>query len=289
MATPSLPSGFAISQLRSDEVAVLRDWARAEGWNPGIHDIDIAWRLDPNAFLALRRDEELVGAGTIYSHHSAFGFMGLFIVRPDLRGNGLGTALWFHRRDALRTRLDPHASIGMDGVFDMVPFYERGGFELAHRDLRFDGVASGEPHESVIDAARIPFGQIDALDAHHFPTTRSTFLREWLAAPGVQSVAIVEDGIVRGFGATRPCEVGHRFGPVIAPNAEIAYRLISTLMSRIDGQPIQIDIPEINEAGLAIAQRFAMTESFGCARMYLGGIPEVEVHNIYAVTSFEFG
>jgi hypothetical protein len=92
-----------------------------------------------------------------------------------------------------------------------------------------------------------------------------------------------------GFGVTRACEQGHRFGPVIAMNGDVALRIVSTLMHRVEGQPVQIDIPEINEAGLAIASRFAMTESFGCARMYLGGIPNLEIGNIYGVTSFEFG
>jgi GNAT superfamily N-acetyltransferase len=286
---PQIPVGFAITQLRAEEVPVLREWARAEGWNPGHHDIDIAWQLDPGAFLALRLGNELVGGGTIFSHHGDFGFMGLFIVRPDMRGNGLGTALWFHRRDALVARLSTGASIGMDGVFDMVPFYERGGFELAYRDLRFDGIAAGDADPTVVEAATLPFEQLDALDTQYFPTARTSFLRLWLNAEGTNSVAVVEDGTLLGFGATRACESGHRFGPVIALNDDVALRIISTLMHRIEGQPVQIDVPEVNEAGLAIAQQFGMTESFGCARMYLGGIPDLEIGNVYGVTSFEFG
>ena len=289
MQSRSLPPDFAITHLRVDEVPTLRDWARAEGWNPGLHDIAIAWQLDPDAFLALRRGNELVGAGTIYSHHGDFGFMGLFIVRPDMRGLGLGTALWLHRRDALLNRLSPGASIGMDGVFDMVPFYERGGFELAYRDLRFDGIASGEADRTVIDGALVPFEQVDALDSQHFPTSRSEFLRAWLAAPGTSSAAVVDNGILMGFGVTRSCEQGHRFGPVLALTSDVALRIVETLMHRVEGQPVQIDVPEINDAGLAIAQRFSMTESFGCARMYLGGIPNLESGNVYGVTSFEFG
>lgn len=289
MHTPRLPDGFAITPLQADEVPVLREWARNEGWNPGLHDIDIAWQLDPDAFLALRQENELVGCGTIFSHHGEFGFMGLFIVRADMRGNGLGTALWFHRRDALVARLSAGASIGMDGVFDMVPFYERGGFELAYRDLRFDGIASGEPDASVVDAKTVPFEQLDALDTQHFPTSRTLFLRSWLDAEGTNSVAVIENGILLGFGSTRACETGHRFGPVIARSDDAAFRIISTLMHRIEGQPVQIDVPEINEAGLELAERFALTESFGCARMYLGGIPDIEVGHVFGVTSFEFG
>ena len=47
-------------------------------------------------------------------------------LHPDVQGQGIGTRLWFHRRDALLARLDPGASIGMDGVFDMQDWYAKG-------------------------------------------------------------------------------------------------------------------------------------------------------------------
>ena len=37
------------------ELDTLRDWAVAEVWNPGISDIAIARKYDPEAFIALRR------------------------------------------------------------------------------------------------------------------------------------------------------------------------------------------------------------------------------------------
>jgi hypothetical protein len=59
----------------------------------------------------------------------------------DVRRHGLGRVLWHERLRRLRARLNPDAPIGMDGVFEMVPFYEAGGFRLLYRDLRFGGVA----------------------------------------------------------------------------------------------------------------------------------------------------
>jgi len=132
-----LPAGFSISQMEAHEVAILDGWAADEGWNPGLNDLQLAWELEPECFIALRQDDRLAGGGTIISYGGRFGFMGLFIMRRDLRNRGLGTTLWHWRRDELRRRLDPDAAIGMDGVFDMVPFYERGGFKAVYRDLRY--------------------------------------------------------------------------------------------------------------------------------------------------------
>lgn len=100
---------------------------------------------------------------------------------------------------------------------------------------------------------------------------------------------VLEHGEVVGCGTLRPCVSGFRFGPVHADRPDIAERLLRGLMSKVAGQPVQLDVPEPNEAGLALAESFRMTESFGCARMYHGPIPEVPLHRMYGVTSFEFG
>lgn len=44
--------------------------------------------------------------------------MGLFIVDPKYRGQGLGRKLWYARRDHLLSRLQPNATIGLDAVDD---------------------------------------------------------------------------------------------------------------------------------------------------------------------------
>jgi hypothetical protein len=30
-------AGYAVRRLKRDEVDITRDWAAAEGWNPGLH------------------------------------------------------------------------------------------------------------------------------------------------------------------------------------------------------------------------------------------------------------
>jgi len=275
--------------MRDAELPILVEWAATEQWNPGFTDVEVAWRFDPDAFIAVRERGELIAGGSVISYGAAFGFMGLFIVRSDRRGAGLGRRLWYCRRDLLVSRLRPGVSIGMDGVFNMVPFYERGGFRLAYRDLRFEGVAHGARHGSVVDLASVAFEAVDAFDRRHVAAPRTSFLRAWIDQPGVIAGAVVEDGRLAGYGVLRPCRIGYKFGPVFAERDDIARRLVEDLMARVDGQQVQLDVPEPNAQALAIAERHGLRESFGCARMYLGPDPLLPVERIFGVTSFEFG
>lgn len=289
MPSPQPDGTVEIGVMTGAELRRIVDWAAGEQWNPGLHDVDAAHAFDPDGFVAMRRDGEMIGGGSIVSYDGEFGFMGLFIVRPDLRGQGLGTQLWHHRRDRLRSRLRAGAAIGMDGVFAMVPFYERGGFRLAYRDLRFEGIAPSGDVAGLTPLSDLPFGAIEAYDRRHVASPRSAFLQRWLEQPGSHGAAVVEDGEVVGMAHLRPCRTGFKFGPVHAERPDVAERLIAGLMSRVAGQQVQLDVPEPNEEGLAIAARFGLAESFGCARMYLGADPGLPVDRIFGVTSFEFG
>lgn len=285
----TLPAGFTIAPMRADEVPELEDWAAAEGWNPGLADLAIAHAVDPDAFVALRQGEALAGGGTIFSYSGAFGFMGLFIVRADLRGAGLGAALWHHRLDLLRRRLAPGATIGMDGVFAMVPFYEKGGFRLAHRDLRFQGTARGVADPAVLAYPEISFAEIDAFDRRHFPAPRAAFLVRWLEQPGAHVLGLRENDTLVAYGVARPCRDGFKLGPVFADTPAAAERVVASLMARVAGAPVALDVPEPNAAGLALAERLGLRQAFGCARLYHGPAPALPLGGIFGVTSFEFG
>lgn len=282
-------TALSIAPMRPDEVLVLEEWAAAEGWNPGLADLAIAHAVDPDAFVALRQGDEMVGGGSIFSHGGVFGFMGLFIVRADLRGGRLGTTLWHQRLEMLRNRLAPGASIGMDGVFAMVPFYEKGGFKLAHRDLRCEGVAHGQMDSDAHSYPEISFAEIDSFDRRFFPAPRSAFLVRWLEQPGAHVLGIRVNDMLAGYGVARPCRQGFKLGPVFADTPDIAERLIGSLMAQIEGEKVALDVPEPNKAGLKLAQNFGLSESFGCARLYHGPAPDLPLHGIFGVTSFEFG
>jgi hypothetical protein len=75
----------------------------------------------------------------------------------------------------------------------------------------------------------------------------------------------------------------------VAGFPEWSENLLGALLEGTSGAQMQIDIPEPNAAGLALARTLGMTECFGCARLYLGQDPALPLQRIFGVTSFEFG
>jgi hypothetical protein len=82
---------------------------------------------------------------------------------------------------------------------------------------------------------------------------------------------------------------GHKIGPLFADTPEIAEQIFCGLASTAPDELIYLDTPEPNEAAVALAGRYGMTEVFGTERMYTRGIPELPLHRIFGVTSFELG
>lgn len=284
-----LKDHFSFGVMNDDEALTLNEWATTEGWNPGLSDQKVAREFDPTAFIALRKDNELVGGGSIISYDGLYGFMGLFIMRADFRGQGLGAKLWIYRRDQLIKRLQPKATIGMDGVFNMTPFYAKGGFNLAHRDLRYEGIAKAYKSSGVITLTDIKFEIIDAYDQKHFPVPRTAFIKSWINQEGVFGYAVLKQKQLIGYGVARPCHKGYKIGPLFADSADIAEKILSNLLADINGDFVQIDIPEPNIAAIQLAKKHGLIESFGCARMYLGHVNPVPLQKIFSVTSYEFG
>ncbi|WP_368074483.1 GNAT family N-acetyltransferase [Celeribacter baekdonensis] len=70
-----------------DLVRVL-DWARAEGWNPGLDDASAFWGADGDGFFVAEVEDQIVAAISVVNHDADFAFLGLYLCLPAFRGAG---------------------------------------------------------------------------------------------------------------------------------------------------------------------------------------------------------
>src|SRR5205823_4623469 len=76
------------------DLALVLTWAEAEGWCPGNHDAPCFHAADPTGFLLGEVDGEPVGCIATVAYDQSFGSLGMYIVRPEFRGRGIGLAIW---------------------------------------------------------------------------------------------------------------------------------------------------------------------------------------------------
>lgn len=275
-----------IRTLTPAEAGRAVDWAAAEGWNPGLADLDCFLAQDPGLFLGAFAGATLVSVISATRYGAGFGFIGFYIAAPEARGHGHGIAVWRAAMRRLEGRL-----VGLDGVVAQQANYRKSGFALAWTNTRFGGEAPvlPAPRAHIVPAAAVPFAAIEALDAQVFPAPRSDFLRAWIAAPGHVALALVKDGRATGFGVIRPCRRGHKFGPLVAEDEREAESLLAALLERVQPGPVFLDVPEPNAAARRMATRLGLKPVFETARMYTGRAPFVAMDRLFGIASFELG
>jgi GNAT superfamily N-acetyltransferase len=85
---------FCVRTMSADEVALAVDWAAAEGWNPGLSDATCFAAAAPDGFLLGELAVAPAAILSVVNYDEHFSFLGFYIVRPSLRGRGLGLRIW---------------------------------------------------------------------------------------------------------------------------------------------------------------------------------------------------
>jgi len=276
--------GFAVRGMTEADLELALDWAAAEGWNPGLHDARCFYAADPQGFLLAEFDGAPVGCVSAVCYGLDFGFLGLYIVTPERRGQGFGLALWGAALDRLGDRV-----VGLDGVVAQQENYRRSGFRLAFRNIRQRGEGGGEAPAGLADLSTVPAHEIARYDGSAFPAPREAFLRSWTSQPQAIALGAKDETGLKGYGVLRACRDGFKIGPLFADDEQTADRLLAGLLTRAPGAPVFLDTPEANPAALALAARHAMTPVFETARMYRNGAPEMRLDRCFGVTTFELG
>ena len=170
--------------------------------------------------------------------------------------------------------------------------YKKAGFTLVYRNIRYQGVGSGKSvtHPEIVPLSTLPPGEIVACDRQFFPEERDAFVENWISRPGTVALGIRVKNNLAGYGVLRPCRSGYKIGPLFAPDKDAAKALLETLSGHAEkGAPIYLDVPEINPEAIALAEEHPMKVVFETARMYNRKPPDLPIHKIFGITTFELG
>ena len=278
-------------------------WAASEGWQPGVGDIDAFYATDPDGFFVGTLDGQLAAMASVVTYSPGYAFAGFYIVRADLRQQGLGHQIG----DVIYREVGfDNLVIGGDGVPAQVETYQGLGFVLAHWTDRWSGDAA-HVVTALADAADVPVAPLEMtgamndlvleFDTAHVPAPRPRFVEAWYAPhPDRHSLVVMDGDSILGIATVRPADPdGARIGPIFAADPHVASALLRECAAlaqpwlESSGGQLHLDVPAPNDQARALAGRAGMSPGFRCARMYRGGMPELPLQRIYGNTSFELG
>lgn len=239
-------------------------------------------------------DGEPIASISVVKYGEDFGFLGFYIVRPDYRGRGYGWQLWQAGMNALKGR-----NVGLDGVVEQQDNYVKSGFKLAHRNIRYEGIGDAVQAQptwpkggdaSLVPLSSVPLKTVMAYDRTIFQEERSVFLGNWVSSVHHTAIGVQQNKKLVGYGVLRPCQQGYKIGPLFADTLQFAEALYWALKTHVEPDtPFYLDVPEINEAAVALAQKEGMKRVFETARMYTKEPPALPLNKIFGITTFELG
>lgn len=275
---------YHIRTASADDISLMLDWAKDEGWNPGLKDSIVFHAADPTGFFMGYLDDKPIASISAVRYSNDFGFMGFYIVKPPFRHQGYGIKIWQHAIDYLKKV----KIIGLDGVVQEQEHYKQSGFQLAHRNIRYSGLISAPEQHELVNVRDIALERIVQFEKNLFPCDRSDFLTPWIAN-ATKALAYMENNQIKGYGVLRKCHEGYKIGPLFAENSLIAEQIFLGLCNHLQNELVVLDVLEVNQEAVKIAEKYQLKPIFETARMYTHQAPNLDLKKIFGITSFELG
>lgn len=274
---------IAFRQANLDELELVLGWAAAEGWNPGRDDARAFLSADPEGFFLATDGELPVGSISVVNHNEAFAFLGLYIMRPEYRGRGIGYRLWQHALKHAGGRV-----VGLDGVPEQQANYEKSHFVHASGTTRFSGAPAPKDVGDLRPATPRDVPELIEMEAFASGYRKANYLETWFAGASSRVTYLREiDGRISGAATVRGCVDGAKVGPLLASDAQTADDLLCHA-AKIFGPKVTVDVPAGSNGLAELCLRRGLVPGFNTARMYKGPAPNTR-SEFYAVASLELG
>lgn len=254
----------ALRVLTADDLGFAHSLSRLACWNQTWSDWKRFLSLAPDGCFLAEKGGLAAGTATTTSYGTDLAWIGMVLVHPDFRRQGIGTTLL---EGAIRHLREERCvtCIGLDATPEGRPLYEGLGFRAVWGLRRWVREATEEPEKAAENDG--------SFSDRHFELDRAVFgadrceLLQSLAAGSFLTV-FREDG---SFGFCREGERANYLGPVTAATPESGIALARDLIQAVpNDRPLFWDLPDGNEVAGVLAEQCGFRPARVLTRMYLG-------------------
>jgi GNAT superfamily N-acetyltransferase len=268
-------SELCLRVMGKDDVPAVEELRRLAGWNQTPEDWRRLLELEPEGCFLAEFEGELAGTVTTTSYGQAIAWIGMMLVHPKHRRQGIATRLMGQAIEYLRGR--GVRCIRLDATPAGYPVYERLGFvpewtltrgqRPAQDECRHSTPGAGVP--TTRELVEADWDGIEQIDGTAIGARRSALLRS-LARHSVKALVWPAGQPAAGWGLVRAGANADYLGPVTCPRVEGAIALVTALLGGTGDRPVLWDVPDGNEAAKAAAQRLGFVPVRSLTRMHLG-------------------
>ena len=255
MTSRDIPAGMRLKDL--------------EGWNQTERDWMRLLQFDSGRCFVAVRGGEVCGTVAALRYGAHVGWIGMVLVDPRYRQQGIGKRLLDHSLAYLDSQ-------GVETVkLDATPaghsLYQARGFADEYEIERWEGIAAPQRKTAMRQMESEDIRRVCDRDATLFGADRTRLLTAlWQEAP--EYTAVVYSGReVAGYVFGRIGRCAHYLGPWVAGgNSEVAEQLLMEFLSRAGGERVFVDVCLKHPNAKSILVRVGFSRQRTLTRMYRG-------------------
>lgn len=275
--------------MTSADIPAGLELCRIARWNQVERDWELFLRLGPEDCRVAVKAGRVVGTVTTVSYQSIFSWIGMVLVDPAERRQGIGTKLLNEALIVLRDQ----PLVGLDATPAGREVYLKLGFEDECRLSRMEAIVSGFTCDETNPVRRMTEADLPnvfALDQQVFGADRSALLRWMFAGAPEYAWVLTREETIVGFTFGRHGFNFEQLGPIVAETVQAATRLVTACLGGQAGKRFVIDAAHHSAEWLRWLEEVGFAEQRPFIRMFRGetpkpGLPEKQ----FAILGPEFG
>jgi GNAT superfamily N-acetyltransferase len=279
---------IAYRTMKFSDIDAGLSLCRAANWNQLAHDWELFLHLNSQGCRVAIAEDRVIGTVTTIRYQHFFSWIGMVLVDPDFRRQGIGMQLLLDALDILQDEETVKLDATPDGreVYLKLNFVDE--YRLSRMSTIFDGAAL-ESYDVRLFQKKDLEG-LYAFDSKIFGADRQSLLQWMLEAEPKYAYVVEANNEIHGYCLGRQGYNSIHIGPVIANNIDVAKSLVAAILHNCIGRPVILDVSHFDTGWVAWLAAIGFAEQRPFIRMYRGtnsfqALPEKQ----YAILGPEFG
>jgi GNAT superfamily N-acetyltransferase len=276
-----------IRLLFESDITAAMQLKAAAGWNQTEEDWRRFLALEPNGCFAAVKGGRLVGTTTTTTYGNELAWIGMVLVDPKERRQGIATRLLNVALDYLNGKA---ATVKLDATGQGQPVYQRLGFEVESLLERWSGTPNARNVRSSNVWDEDGIHDVLALDRLAFATDRSKLLKKLIDDSCVPPVLLrATDGTLTGYALARRGTNADYVGPVVAKSSQDIQPLLDEVLSKLPERRVYIDLNTECSASTTLLADRGFVKERDLVRMVKGGPGSKTSPLVVAIAGPEIG